>query len=102
MPTAKKKTAKEPAKGATESVAGDAVDTAIDLDFEAALAELEEVVAEMEGGELSLDASLAAFERGIRLTRHCQQALKAAELRVQTLTADGTLADLELDTLDDS
>ncbi|MFK7916154.1 MAG: exodeoxyribonuclease VII small subunit [Pseudomonadales bacterium] len=93
MPAAKKKTTKDPAATG---------DPAIELDFEAALAELEEVVAEMEGGELSLDASLAAFERGIRLTRHCQQALKTAELRVQTLTADGTLADLELDELDDS
>lgn len=93
MPAAKKKPAKS--DPATE-------EPAIELDFEAALAELEAVVAEMEGGELSLDGSLAAFERGIRLTRHCQQALKSAELRVQTLTADGTLADLELDALDDS
>lgn len=69
-----------------------------ELDFEAALAELDEVVSRMEGGDLSLEDSLAAFERGIRLTRHCQSALQSAELRVKQLTADGTLTDFaELD-----
>lgn len=62
-------------------------------DFEAALAELEALVERMESGELSLDDSLAAFERGIHLTRHCQRALSEAEQRVQTLLErdDGTL-----------
>jgi len=62
-------------------------------DFEAALEELEALVERMEGGELSLDESLAAFERGIHLTRHCQQALSRAEQRVQTLLEqdDGSL-----------
>ena len=69
-----------------------------DLDFESALAELDTVVARMESGDLSLEDSLAAFERGIRLTRHCQSALENAELRVKQLTADGRLEDLtELD-----
>lgn len=66
-----------------------------DLDFEAALAELDTVVASMESGDLSLESSLAAFERGVRLSRHCQQALKDAELRVKQLTADGTLMDFD-------
>lgn len=63
-------------------------------DFEAALAELEALVERMETGELSLDDSLAAFEQGIRLTRRCQQALDAAEQRVQVLLEqdDGTLS----------
>lgn len=63
-------------------------------DFEAALEELEALVERMEGGELSLDESLAAFERGIHLTRRCQQALSAAEQRIQTLLEreDGALA----------
>jgi exodeoxyribonuclease VII small subunit len=39
----------------------------------------------MEGGDLSLDDSLASFERGIGLYRHCQQALEQAELRVRLL-----------------
>ena len=54
-------------------------------DFEAALEELEALVERMEGGDLSLDESLAAFERGIHLTRRCQQALSEAEQRVQVL-----------------
>ncbi|WP_049623841.1 exodeoxyribonuclease VII small subunit [Frateuria defendens] len=54
-------------------------------DFEHSLDELEQLVARMEGGELSLDESLSSFERGIGLFRHCQQALDQAELRVRLL-----------------
>ena len=54
-------------------------------DFEHSLDELEQLVAKMEGGELSLDESLASFERGIGLYRHCQQTLEQAELRVRLL-----------------
>jgi exodeoxyribonuclease VII small subunit len=54
-------------------------------DFEHSLDELEQLVARMEGGELSLDESLQSFERGIGLYRHCQQALEQAELRVRLL-----------------
>ena len=64
------------------------------VDFEAALAELEELVSRMEGGTLSLEASLEAFERGIKLTRDCQAALRQAELRVKALTQDGDEIDL--------
>jgi exodeoxyribonuclease VII small subunit len=53
--------------------------------FEQALHELEQLVTRMEGGQLSLEASLAAFEQGIALTRECQQALKQAEQKVQLL-----------------
>lgn len=61
--------------------------------FEAALEELESLVERMESGSLSLDESLAAFERGIRLTRQCQQSLSAAEQRVRVLLErdDGSL-----------
>ena len=55
-------------------------------DFENALAELRQIVEQMEAGDLGLDASLQAFERGIRLTRQCQAALTQAQLRVQMLT----------------
>jgi exodeoxyribonuclease VII small subunit len=55
--------------------------------FEEALAELEALVDTLEKGELSLEESLAAFERGIGLTRTCQQALDAAEQKVRILTA---------------
>ncbi len=55
------------------------------VDFEESLDELEQLVGRMEGGELSLDESLASFERGIGLFRHCQQSLQQAELRVKLL-----------------
>lgn len=55
--------------------------------FEASLSELEALVEQMEGGELSLEESLSAFERGVALTRSCQQALQAAEQKVEILTA---------------
>ena len=65
--------------------ASTAAKTAPAADFEHSLDELEQLVAKMEGGELSLDESLASFERGIGLYRHCQQALEQAELRVRLL-----------------
>jgi len=54
-------------------------------DFETALTELEALVERMEQGDLSLDESLKQFERGVQLTRSCQQALKDAEQKVQIL-----------------
>jgi exodeoxyribonuclease VII small subunit len=62
------------------------------LDFEAAMAELERLVAELERGELPLEASLKAFERGVELTRACQKALRDAEQKVEILSKDGNLA----------
>lgn len=47
--------------------------------------ELEQLVEQMERGELSLEESLKSFERGIKLTRTCQQALREAEQKVQIL-----------------
>ncbi|MDO6441233.1 MULTISPECIES: exodeoxyribonuclease VII small subunit [unclassified Marinobacter] len=62
-------------------------------DFEKSLDELETLVRNLEQGELSLEQSLSAFERGVKLTRACQQALKSAEQRVEQLVQndDGTL-----------
>jgi len=54
-------------------------------EFEKSLDELEQLVARMEQGELSLDESLQSFERGIALYRSCQGALEQAELRVKQL-----------------
>ena len=54
--------------------------------FEEAMQELEALVERMEGGEMTLEESLAAFERGIALTRICQQSLQAAEQKVEILT----------------
>lgn len=54
--------------------------------FEHSLDELETLVQKMEHGELSLEESLAAYERGVGLYRRCQQALEQAELRVRLLS----------------
>ena len=54
-------------------------------DFERSLDELEGLVAKLEKGDLSLDDSLQAFERGIALYRSCHGALESAELRVKQL-----------------
>lgn len=56
------------------------------LNFEASLQELEALVGRMEQGTISLEESLQHFERGIALTRICQQALQEAEHKVQLLT----------------
>ena len=63
--------------------------------FEGTLAELEELVARMEAGDLPLDEALASFERGVQLTRECQAALQTAQQRVQVLTqrASGSTLD---------
>lgn len=55
------------------------------FNFEAALTELNQLVEKMEHGDLTLEESLKSFERGVILTRECQQALKAAEQKVQIL-----------------
>ena len=80
----------------------DATDELADVAFETALEELESLVEKMETGELSLEDSLAAFERGVKLTRHCQSSLKAAELKVKVLTESGDLEELDIDNLDDA
>ncbi|HEY9459905.1 MAG TPA: exodeoxyribonuclease VII small subunit [Paralcaligenes sp.] len=58
---------------------------ALPHDFETALAQLEALVAQMEGGSLPLDESLAAYERGVELAKVCQQRLDAAEQQVKVL-----------------
>ncbi|KAB7627826.1 exodeoxyribonuclease VII small subunit [Alkalilimnicola sp. S0819] len=60
------------------------------VDFEKSLKELEALVERMEQGDLSLEDSLKSFERGIVLTRECQEALKEAEQKVQILVEQGT------------
>lgn len=59
------------------------------LSFEEALARLEAVVAELEDGELQLEASLRIFEEGVRLSRQCAAQLDVAEQRVEVLTREG-------------
>ncbi len=57
-------------------------------DFEAALAELERIVTQMENGQQTLEDSLSAFQRGMELSRLCEAGLKDAEQRVERLVAD--------------
>ncbi len=56
-----------------------------DLTFEEAFKELEETVAKLENGDLSLETSLALFERGQQLSAHCSRLLEQAELKVTQL-----------------
>ena len=62
--------------------------------FESALQELEAIVQAMETGNAPLEESLAAYERGIALLRHCQETLGAAERKLQILE-NGVLHDLD-------
>ncbi len=75
-------------------MAGESTNSTSIADFEKSLEELEKLVRDLEQGELPLEQSLAAFERGVKLTRECQSALKSAEQRVEQLVqnSDGSLA----------
>ena len=64
------------------------------LTFEAAYAELEAIIAQIDSGELPLTDSLALFERGRKLAQHCQALLDDAELRVSQLLDDGRVEPL--------
>ena len=65
------------------------------VDFEQRLGQLETLVNEMEQGNMSLEESLKAFEEGIKITRECQQALKDAEQKVESLTRTNGELDTE-------
>ena len=70
--------------------------------FEQSLDELEQLVGKMEHGEMSLEESLAAYERGVGLYRRCQSALEQAELRVRLLSDPANPGDAKpFDTNDD-
>ncbi|QPH52554.1 exodeoxyribonuclease VII small subunit [Pontivivens ytuae] len=60
-----------------------------EMSFEAAMAELEKVVAQLEGGDVPLDQSIALYERGAALKKHCEQQLAAAEEKIAQITAEG-------------
>jgi exodeoxyribonuclease VII small subunit len=55
------------------------------LTFEAALAELEKIVGQLESGQAPLEQSIALYERGAALKAHCEQRLEAARLRVEKI-----------------
>ncbi|MBN2759071.1 MAG: exodeoxyribonuclease VII small subunit [Rhodobacteraceae bacterium] len=63
-----------------------------DMSFEAALAELEQVVTRLERGDVPLEDSITLYERGAKLKAHCEARLQAAQMRVEAirLAEDGT------------
>ena len=63
--------------------------------FESAMAQLETLVSKMESGDLSLEESLKAFEKGVNLTRFCQDQLQKAELKVQELNSKGEFIEID-------
>lgn len=64
-------------------------------DFETALTALEETVSALEAGDLPLEEALERFEKGTRLLRHCEAALKRAEQRIDILLKEGKDAEPE-------
>lgn len=56
--------------------------------FEQSISELEEIVSELENGDVTLDESLTLFEKGIKLSKSCQKMLDAAEKKVSILMTD--------------
>ncbi len=56
--------------------------------FEVAMEELESIVEQLESGDLSLEDSLAAFEKGVTLVKHCNQKLNEVEKKVEVLVKD--------------
>ncbi|MBL8513651.1 MAG: exodeoxyribonuclease VII small subunit [Betaproteobacteria bacterium] len=79
--------AKNPPVSATQS-------TDSSMSFEAAMAELEALVEKMENGQLPLEASLTAYQRGTELLKYCETVLKDAEQKIKVLD-NGTLKDYE-------
>lgn len=80
---------KEPTNDTAADVAG--------LTFEAALGELERIVDELERGQVPLEQSIAIYEKGQALRKHCEGLLRRAEMRVEKiqLAADGTPTGVE-------
>jgi exodeoxyribonuclease VII small subunit len=76
-------------------------ETDADLPFEEAFTQLQQIIDQLESGDLALDAAVSAFERGMRLAQQCSTLLDKAELRVQALDpqSDGSfrLRDIVLD-----
>ena len=65
-------------------------------DFETALKSLEEIVFQLEAGDLTLDRALELFEQGVKISRFCNSKLEEAERKVETLirNSDGSLAEV--------
>lgn len=72
------------------------------LSFEAAMSELDRIVTEMESGQLSLEQSLSAYQRGAELLKFCQTALADAQQQVHILENGALLAFTSPSTSDDN
>jgi len=70
-----------------------------ELNFEDALARLEQIVEELESGDLGLESALSAFEEGVSLSRRCSGQLEDAERRIEILVGEGE--DLRTEDLDE-
>ena len=72
----------------------------MEINFEEALKKLEGEVKKLEGGNMTLDESISAFEEAVKLVKICNEKLENAERRVRLLTekADGTVTDIPFDT----
>lgn len=69
------------------------------MSFEAALAELETIVRDLESGKTSLEESIAAYERGVALKSHCESRLRDAQSKIEKIVvaADGSISTAPLD-----
>ena len=69
-------------------------------DFETSLKKLEKIVSDLENGDLPLEESIKTFEEGVKLTKHCQNLLSKAELKIKKLveSKDGSI---DLETFDE-
>lgn len=56
-----------------------------DLSFEEAMAELESVVRQLEGGKIKLEEAVSVYERGVLLKKHCEEKLKQAKSKIDKL-----------------
>jgi len=72
------------------------------VNLEKSLADLENLVEELESGDLPLETAMKKFEEGIKLTRGCQTALKEAEQKVEILLKSAGGEDLEQFEIDDT
>ncbi|MGL3606157.1 exodeoxyribonuclease VII small subunit [Rhizobium sp. G187] len=70
--------------------------------FEKAVAELESIVARLERGDVALDESIAIYERGELLKKHCETLLNAAENRIEKIRLDRTGTPVGTEPLDRS
>lgn len=67
-----------------------------EVPFEAVLQRLEGIVTQLEKGEISLEDSLRAYEKGVQLVREAEKRLEGMETRIEELLADGTKKPIEI------